>query len=593
MQPAASAGADLPRRDQQREVPGDDLPAHADRLLAACNRTSSGVRGGHDAALDLRRPAREVPEVGDGLRDVDELGQLDRLAVVERVDLGQLVRVGRRSGRRGGAGRARAAAPASRASPTRPRTPRARRRRRGPRRPPRRRARRRRPARWSTAPSRRPRPPSRRGPPRRRRSAGQVPPAHRRGPRGAHGRDRRADRPREVGMPMRLSQHDPGRPARPTTFGRLRRSSLDDFEFEEQVGNSLVVREPIGVVGVHHAVELPAAPDRGQGRARAGRRLHRRAQAERGRAAQRVHPRRDHRRGRPARRACSTWSPASARWSARRSPRTPTSTWCRSPARPAPASASRELGGRRRSSGSRSSSAASRPTSSSTTPTSSRRVAAGVSTAASSTPARPARRCTRMLVPARRLAEAEAIAAEAKAESHHASATRSTDGTRRSARWSRAAQRDRVRGYIQKGIDEGATLVTGGPEAPDGLDTGYFVQPTVFSDVTPDMTIAQEEIFGPVLSIMPYDDEDEAVAHRQRHDLRPRRRRVVRRRRAGQGASPAGCAPARSRSTAARSTCRRPSAATSSRATAASSARSASRSSWRSRPSSSSVGRRR
>jgi aldehyde dehydrogenase (NAD+) len=74
-----------------------------------------------------------------------------------------------------------------------------------------------------------------------------------------------------------------------------------------------------------------------------------------------------------------------------------------------------------------------------------------------------------------------------------------------------ATQRERVRGYIQKGIDEGATLVTGGVEPPEGLDTGYFVRPTVFADVTTDMTIAQEEIFGPVLVIMPYDDEDDAV----------------------------------------------------------------------------------
>jgi len=74
-----------------------------------------------------------------------------------------------------------------------------------------------------------------------------------------------------------------------------------------------------------------------------------------------------------------------------------------------------------------------------------------------------------------------------------------------------AAQRDRVRSYIQKGIDEGATLVTGGPDAPEGLDAGYFVQPTIFADVTKDMTIAQEEIFGPVLCIMPYDTEDEAL----------------------------------------------------------------------------------
>ena len=74
-----------------------------------------------------------------------------------------------------------------------------------------------------------------------------------------------------------------------------------------------------------------------------------------------------------------------------------------------------------------------------------------------------------------------------------------------------ATQRDRVRGYIQKGIDEGATLVTGGPEQPDDLPTGYFVKPTVFAGVRNDMVIAQEEIFGPVLSVIPYDSVDEAV----------------------------------------------------------------------------------
>lgn len=72
-------------------------------------------------------------------------------------------------------------------------------------------------------------------------------------------------------------------------------------------------------------------------------------------------------------------------------------------------------------------------------------------------------------------------------------------------------QRERVRSYIQKGIDEGATLVTGGVEAPEGLDKGYYVRPTIFADVTNDMTIAQEEIFGPVLSIIAYEDEDDAV----------------------------------------------------------------------------------
>jgi len=75
-----------------------------------------------------------------------------------------------------------------------------------------------------------------------------------------------------------------------------------------------------------------------------------------------------------------------------------------------------------------------------------------------------------------------------------------------------ATQRDRVRGYIQQGIDEGATLVTGGPEQPDDLATGYYVKPTVFAGVRNDMTIAQEEIFGPVLSVIPYDTVDDAVA---------------------------------------------------------------------------------
>lgn len=74
-----------------------------------------------------------------------------------------------------------------------------------------------------------------------------------------------------------------------------------------------------------------------------------------------------------------------------------------------------------------------------------------------------------------------------------------------------ATQRDRVRSYIEKGVEEGADLVAGGPEAPEGLDTGYFVQPTVFANVSPDMTIAQEEIFGPVLSIIPYGDEEDAI----------------------------------------------------------------------------------
>jgi aldehyde dehydrogenase (NAD+) len=72
-----------------------------------------------------------------------------------------------------------------------------------------------------------------------------------------------------------------------------------------------------------------------------------------------------------------------------------------------------------------------------------------------------------------------------------------------------AKQQARVRGYIEKGVEEGARLVAGGPDAP--REKGYFVSPTVFADVTPDMTIAQEEIFGPVLSILRYEDEEDAL----------------------------------------------------------------------------------
>jgi aldehyde dehydrogenase (NAD+) len=71
-------------------------------------------------------------------------------------------------------------------------------------------------------------------------------------------------------------------------------------------------------------------------------------------------------------------------------------------------------------------------------------------------------------------------------------------------------QRERVEGYIKKGVEEGARLVTGGGR-PEGLDSGWFVQPTVFADVDNSMTIAQEEIFGPVLVVIPFEDEDDAV----------------------------------------------------------------------------------
>jgi len=73
------------------------------------------------------------------------------------------------------------------------------------------------------------------------------------------------------------------------------------------------------------------------------------------------------------------------------------------------------------------------------------------------------------------------------------------------------AQWNKVQGLIRSGIDEGATLAAGGVGRPDGLDKGYYVKPTVFADVSTDMTIANDEVFGPVLSIIAYEDEDDAV----------------------------------------------------------------------------------
>jgi len=115
---------------------------------------------------------------------------------------------------------------------------------------------------------------------------------------------------------------------------------------------------------------------------------------------------------------------------------------------------------------------------------------------------------TRMLVPREALPVVEAVAAAAVAEIKTGDPT---DPETQIGPMSSAVQRDRVRGYIEKGIEEGAKLVAGGPDTPEGLETGFFVQPTVFSEVTPQMTIAREEIFGPVLSILPYDSEEEAI----------------------------------------------------------------------------------
>jgi betaine-aldehyde dehydrogenase len=116
---------------------------------------------------------------------------------------------------------------------------------------------------------------------------------------------------------------------------------------------------------------------------------------------------------------------------------------------------------------------------------------------------------TRMLVPRERLAEVEELAVAGTAGFAPGDPF---EAGKLIGPLVSAVQRDRVVGYIKKGIDEGAKLIVGGAEPPEGLgDKGFFVQPTVFSEVTPDMTIAKEEIFGPVLVLMPYDTEEEAI----------------------------------------------------------------------------------
>jgi aldehyde dehydrogenase (NAD+) len=115
---------------------------------------------------------------------------------------------------------------------------------------------------------------------------------------------------------------------------------------------------------------------------------------------------------------------------------------------------------------------------------------------------------TRMLVDSSRYAEAVDLAV-ASAGRYQVGDPQSPDT--RIGPLASAAQRDRVLGYIQRGIAEGARVAAGGAEPLPGLEDGAYVRPTVFADVRPDMIIAREEIFGPVLCILPYDTEDEAV----------------------------------------------------------------------------------
>lgn len=114
---------------------------------------------------------------------------------------------------------------------------------------------------------------------------------------------------------------------------------------------------------------------------------------------------------------------------------------------------------------------------------------------------------SRMLVPHARMEEAKAAAREAaeKVIPGDPKGNATIGPVVSKAQW------DKIQGLIEKGIEEGATLVAGGPGKPEGLETGHYVKPTVFADVTNDMTIAREEIFGPVLAILGYDDLDDAV----------------------------------------------------------------------------------
>ena len=116
---------------------------------------------------------------------------------------------------------------------------------------------------------------------------------------------------------------------------------------------------------------------------------------------------------------------------------------------------------------------------------------------------------SRMLVPRAKLAEAEAIAA--KVAEKVKVGDPAADGTTMGPVVSEV-QFNKIQGLIEKGIAEGARVVAGGPGRPEGISKGYFIRPTVFSGATNDMTIAREEIFGPVLTMIPYDTEEEAIS---------------------------------------------------------------------------------
>jgi len=116
---------------------------------------------------------------------------------------------------------------------------------------------------------------------------------------------------------------------------------------------------------------------------------------------------------------------------------------------------------------------------------------------------------SRMLVPKSKYEEAVGIA---KQVAEGTKVGRSCDDDAAIGPVVSQVQWDKIQGYLQKGIDEGARVVAGGPGKPAGLEDGYYVKPTVFADVNNNMTIAREEIFGPVLCLIPYETEQEGIA---------------------------------------------------------------------------------
>ena len=275
---------------------------------------------------------------------------------------------------------------------------------------------------------------------------------------------------------------------------------------------SMVRREPVGVVGQIAPVELPADDGDLEDRPGARDRQHDRPQAGRDDPADaRCCSARSPRSSSP--RACSTSSAATATRPARRSSRTPTSTWSRSPARWRRASGS-PAPRPTRSSASTSSSAARRRSSSSTTPTWRPRWRRSPAPA-TTTPARtapPPRACSPLEGLRRRPAGPRRPGQGLQARRHDGSRTR------RSGPSTRQRQRERVEGFLERRPDH-AEIVTGGKE-PDL--PGFFLEPTVVGGLRQDDEMIQKEIFGPVITVQPFTDEAEAIAWANGTPVRPR-----------------------------------------------------------------------